>query len=321
MGLRSDPTPTLRLNPCGWKYPEQTRDCRQPRECPSRRPSVVKRARRVSPPRPPAVPRLDERALELAETLRNRVRAREAPLRRAFLRRPTDDALALPPPLASLLRGGRGGEVRLKVYLSLLWASASHPYDTKIPAYSWAELLALPDPGGKGARRIRAALHSLEKAHVIRLEARYGLPPIVYLQNEAGDGSRYTKPSLEVSRSGRIAPQDRYFKIPAPFWTCGWIQVLSGSAVAILLLLLDMENHDEHGKPILKPTWISPERTKRRYDLSPDTWRNGARQLEAYGLLRIGRAPVGEDFGLRRYRHTYRLSYTRLGSRVDQQDE
>src|SRR3546814_8562857 len=46
------------------------------------------------------------------------------------------------PPLARLVQGGRGGEVRLKLYLtvSLIAAAAPHTYDRNTPARSWAEL-------------------------------------------------------------------------------------------------------------------------------------------------------------------------------------
>src|SRR5438105_691928 len=58
-----------------------------------------------------------EHALRLAETLNHKVKGRAAKIRFDFIRH---EAGALPP-LASLLRGGRGGEVRLKLLLSLLW--------------------------------------------------------------------------------------------------------------------------------------------------------------------------------------------------------
>src|SRR6266849_395513 len=71
-------------------------------------------------------------------------------LAKSFVRRKeTSDP---PPPLALLLRGGQGGEVRLKLYLTMSLLAVSAPYDIKpIPARSWAEALGLDDPERNGA--------------------------------------------------------------------------------------------------------------------------------------------------------------------------
>src|SRR5262245_18641140 len=70
----------------------------------------------------------------------------------SFLRTESHDH---PPPLARLIQGGRGGEIRLKLYLCLTLRAVRQPYDIKpTPASAWAQVLALPDPAGLGARRI-----------------------------------------------------------------------------------------------------------------------------------------------------------------------
>ena len=63
-------------------------------------------------------------ALDYAEIVARRVHGRAAPVRRLFVERALPDS---PPPLATLLRGGRGGEVRLKLYLSILWFAGGPP--------------------------------------------------------------------------------------------------------------------------------------------------------------------------------------------------
>ena len=45
-----------------------------------------------------------------------------------------------------------------KLYLALLWMAANPPYDVTFPARAWAELLGLPNPEGKGDRRVRDAI-------------------------------------------------------------------------------------------------------------------------------------------------------------------
>lgn len=99
---------------------------------------------------------------------------RTAPVRYGFVQRakPADP----PPPAIALLRGatgGRGitgGDVRLRLLLSLLWAARDDPTLT-YPHRSWAELLGLAEPDTAGARRIRNALGWLDHHGLIQLES------------------------------------------------------------------------------------------------------------------------------------------------------
>src|SRR5437764_9984107 len=79
-------------------------------------------------------------------------------------------------PLARMLRGGRGGEVRLKLYLSITLVATHPPYDIKrpIPARAWAEMLALPDFEQLGARRVSDALTWLSAQRFIKLRRHAG---------------------------------------------------------------------------------------------------------------------------------------------------
>ena len=85
------------------------------------------------------------------------------------------------PPLAELLSnttgnggGGRGGQIRLKLYLSLLWVCAKAPYEATRPARAWAALLGLDDVDGRGARRIHSAFRDLEDRDMVRIRDRGG---------------------------------------------------------------------------------------------------------------------------------------------------
>jgi len=64
-----------------------------------------------------------------------------------------------PTPLAQMLRGGHGGEVRLKLYLTVTLLATDRPFDItrQIANRTWAEMLALAEPETKGARRITDA--------------------------------------------------------------------------------------------------------------------------------------------------------------------
>jgi hypothetical protein len=231
-------------------------------------------------------------ALQLAASASRRVSDRDAPLSADFVR----STGAGRPPLARFLRGGRGGEVRLKLYLTAIWIAARPPHETAFPARAWAELLDLPDPDGSGARRIADAIHWLERNRFVRLERRRGYPSVVFLLDEAGSGEPYAHP---VKRSRR------YMQIPREIWTNGWMSVLSAAAVALLLILLDMRDFSEAERYV----WISPRMAAERYSISPDTWSRALAELRLFALVNVRKLPVSENaFEWRRVRNSYNVS-------------
>jgi hypothetical protein len=248
----------------------------------------------------------------MAASLAARVRRRNAQVRRSFVERGDE---AAPTPLALLLRGGRGGQVRLKLLLSLLWVAANPPHDATYPARVWAELLGLPDPEGNGARRINDAIGWLGAHHFLEIRQRPGQPTTLILLHETGSGEPYTVPgaTLVRLRNANAAERSahRYLNLPSSFWTSGWIGVLSGSAVAMLLVLLlefgsrrpTTESPDE-----VREVWFSPAVAEQRYALSEDTRSAGLRELERYGLVTTRRRRVSPDaLDFRRLRNTYVL--------------
>jgi hypothetical protein len=98
--------------------------------------------------------------------------------------------------------GGRGAAVPVMLYVALIWKCAKKPFDVKLPARKWAELLGLPDPSGKGARRIANALQTLDGLRLIKLDEVHGEASRVTLLDESGDGSDYELPSTAYSRGG-----------------------------------------------------------------------------------------------------------------------
>jgi len=209
-------------------------------------------------------------------------------LAKSFVRR--NETSDPPPPLALLLRGGQGGEVRLKLYLTMSLLAVSAPYDIKpIPARSWAEALGLDDPERNGARRVNDAIDWLAKNKFLVSDRRRGTPGSVRLLSQAGTGDPYTRPTV----SGR------YVKVPLGLWDQGWIARLSGAALALLIVLIDVQA----GRPA--PQWISPAQARRLYDLSPDTWTKGVRELEAFDLVSVLKRPQGGTFDYRRMRNAY----------------
>ena len=138
----------------------------------------------------------------------------------AFARSATGES----PMLAKLLRGGRGGAVRLKLYLCITLIAASTPYDMKrpVPNETWARMIGLPDPFTKGARRVADALTWLERLKLLKLDRKPGRPPLIQLLSPTGDGTDYTRPA------------SNYISIPLGLWEQGWLVHLSASAVALL---------------------------------------------------------------------------------------
>lgn len=245
-------------------------------------------------------------ALQAAEEVARRVKNREAQIRRLFVARRDPDE---PTPLARQLRGGRGGHVRMKLYLSLIWFAANPPYDVTYPARAWAQLLDLPDPESAGARRINDAFAWLAEHEFIRSIPRPGLPSRIELLHESGTGRPYEVPGaawgkLPPDASAEERDLARYVRLPPQFWTNGWLPVLSGSAVAMLLVLLAEIGPNEPGE---HEVWLSPDVALRRYDLSSDTRSAGFRELVDAGIVQVMRRTINPTaFDFRRMRNVYR---------------
>lgn len=219
-----------------------------------------------------------------AESVNERVNGRAAQVRRTFV--VAEEGRTSP--AAVMLRGGRGGEVRLKLYLSLLWFAASPPHDATYPARAWASLLGLNDPAGNGARRINEAFSWLSTHNFVSLQHRPGQPSRVVLRNEAGTGAAYDVPGAvmraihEDHPMGRELRQaNRYIQVPATFWTNGWITELSGAAVVMLLVVMAESRTGQEGRGV----WFSQRVAAERYSLSAQTRSKGLSELTRFGVL------------------------------------
>ena len=204
------------------------------------------------------------------------------------------------PPLAAMLRGGRGGEIKLKVYLSVTLLATDSPFDIRqlIPARRWAEMLALPDPETHGARRVADALNWLDQARLIELGRQPGSPPTIKLLSVSGDGTRF------------VPPAPRWITVPLGLWQEQWITYLSGSALALLLALLELQGGIVQSA---RAPYASRQR-RLEYGLSDDIWTRGRRELERFGVLTVRRIPQGRDFDWERMRNTYWIDIEGLGS-------
>src|ERR1700739_718675 len=110
---------------------------------------TTRRKRARSDPAPARHP--SSAALALLGRANERVKGqskdgRHTPVRHGFIERanhPSD----VDPPTASLLRASKGGALRLKLYLALLWQAGGgdERHAARWPARAWAELLDLPN--------------------------------------------------------------------------------------------------------------------------------------------------------------------------------
>lgn len=200
------------------------------------------------------------------------------------------------PPLARLVfdGGGRGGAVRLKLYLCITLMATGSPHDIKQPptARAWARRLALPQD--TGPRRVNNALKWLETNQLISLEPRVGAPAMIKLLSASGDGSPY------------VARGPRWISIPLGLWREGWLLDLSATALALLLVLMELQGGRDGAQSV-------PRERRFEYGLSADTWTRATKELVRRGLLTVGRTPQGDnEFVYNRMRNTYRVHVERL---------
>ena len=185
--------------------------------------------------------RPSDEALRVAAQAAKRARDRATPVRIRFIERaqPEDP----PPPLARVIRGGLGGEVRLKLLLALLWLGAGGQHDVQFPAHTYAALLGLPDRYTNGARRVNDALNWLRDHAFITIERVAGHEPKITLLSELGNGRPYVVPGQAPKdpETDKATLDNIYVRLPVAFWTKGWAATLSGPATAMLLVLLLLE--------------------------------------------------------------------------------
>lgn len=252
-------------------------------------------------------------ALTAAANVAARNHNRALPLRRAFAERP--DNADRPTPLARMLRGGRGGSVRLRLYLSYLWLGAAPPHELTYPARAWAELLDLDDPEGAGARRIADAVRWLEKNEFITVTNRAGAPNVVRLLSDAGTGTEYETPGAAYNRLRGKQPAEihRYIQLPPTLWTSGWMAVLSPAALAMLIILRIQVGAKDPDK---EEVWIAPDYAEKAFLLAEETRTRGIRELEGANLITVRRRRLvtTDNFDFRRFRNVYSLRFPMLAA-------
>lgn len=257
-----------------------------------------------SRPEPPAA------AMDRARQAARRTRA-AAQIRTAFISRADPATPGGPvPPLARMLRGGRGGQVRLKLYLSLLWfqTDGTRPVPLAYPSQVWADLIGLE--GDTGTRRVNAAQRWLEKHNFITIEARPGHANRITVLEENGTGTPYVPPGYAANRlRGTTEGQGHlYIQLPRELWTSGYMSIMTGAGLAFLLVLLDQYGPGKIPDPA-PPVWFSPRILRDYYALSEDTRAKGMNELRDLGLVTVRRVPVNpDDFDLERIRNTYTLN-------------
>jgi hypothetical protein len=199
------------------------------------------------------------------------------------------------PPVARLVHGGRGGEIRLKIYLCIVMMATAEPYDIRQPPtpQTWARMLALPPE--TGPRRVTSNLRWLDRNDFIQLEPRPGNTAAIKLVSTDIKDMPYV----------RASALNRYIGIPIEFWTHGWILHLSATGIALLLALLDSQGGYS------EPRYVTKER-RDSYQLSHNIWTQGRKELERHGILTVRRAPQGSEFDYRRLRNLYRIDAERF---------
>jgi len=194
--------------------------------------------------------------------------------------------------------GGRGGDVRLKLYITITMLAVGKKNEvTNTPASSWAQALGLPEPSGAGSRRVVAALRWLEQNKFIAVTRAAGRPFDIRLLDPMGTGRAYTRPNRGKAR---------YVRVPLDLWSQGWLLVLTGRSIAVLIVILD-----RLGTKRLS-CWIPQEDRSTRIDISDATWTRALRELGATGhnLVIVKREPLGssDDFDWNRFRNTYSVN-------------
>lgn len=215
-----------------------------------------------------------DNAIELLRSAVARSKRKEqVPFGSTFLRSNDDTT----PPLARLIQGGRGGQTRLKLYLTITMMATRSPHDIQNPPSPrlWARSFAMVDPAAP--RRITSNLRWLHKNKFIALTPRAGGIPQITLLDSASTGGPYARPTMAG---------DTYITLPLDLWNQGWVLKLSATALALLMAIRDVQQAQD------QPRYASRQRHD-SYHLSWDTWtRARMRNLYRIDLERLKSQPT-----------------------------
>jgi len=230
-----------------------------------------------------------EAVKRLEKAVRKSKRSSSVRLPVEFARAAGDDD----PPLARMMRGGQGGESRLRVYLLVRMMATAAPHHLSITATDAAACLDFPDPPTVGARRVNAAFKALasDDLRLIAIKAPPGRTRTLEILNPDGSGLAWDDTKLR-------AP---YITLPITLWRKGWLLALSGRAVAILIVLKELTAGRKSDG-----AWVDGIR-KRQYGFSDDTWTRASKELKDRGLLTVERHTY-QSQGEPRQRNLYQLN-------------
>jgi hypothetical protein len=260
-----------------------------------------------------------ENALAVRERLGRQRAEKGAPVRKSFVRA-SMSGVEGPPMMARLLRDSRrGGALRVKLYLSVLWRAAKAPYEVEgVPARSWAVLLGLEDPRGRGERRVQQAIRDLDEIGLLTRRKAGGGPDVLRPLNESGDRSPYEPPSETHHRlkASGTSKEDRrehqYFRLPSWLWTEGYLARLESPGLAALLIL------GSNMLPRRPRVLIDRATADAEYGLSERTRGKGLEELRRLDMLSteiesVDERGQGVGFTRRRNVHTLALEFPPLG--------
>jgi len=194
-------------------------------------------------------------------------------------------------PLKRISSDGRGQGLRLKLYLSMVMLATKEPRHLRpYPASAYATMLALNDPEGQGARRVNQAQRWLRDAGFIQRIENGTHPPHITL--------------LPLPDRGEWG--GRWITLPIELWSNGWIQVMSGRALALYVVLRELTGGRPDGA-------TADGRRKRQYGLSDETWARGTADLGVLDLVKNSRViETSDPFSRRQPRLKYQLTDDRM---------
>lgn len=191
------------------------------------------------------------------------------------------------PALARLLGAGRGGEIRLKLFLTFaLRAARGRPVLGGRRPPVLARMLALPPD--TGPRRVADAMRWLRNNRFIHIEHRIGQPGDVTLL-DGGD------PPHDLTSRDR---NNHYVSIPIELWTSGHILDLKARDVAVLIAILDVTSNQKHEGSLTGYR-------KEQYGISNDTWTRALKELRKRQMVTYRTVVDEGDDRIPRVRQVY----------------